>query len=51
MRQALMAHYSAQNWGLIFEYDFGRNAYTSANAFSGSAPSTATGSPYIALVA
>lgn len=46
-RQAIMAHYSAQNWGLIFEYDFGRNAYTAANAFSGSAPSTAAGSPYI----
>ncbi|MGO9453397.1 MAG: hypothetical protein ACLQDV_20470 [Candidatus Binataceae bacterium] len=47
MRQALMAHYTAQNWGLIFEYDYGHNAYSTANAFSGSAPSTAAGSPYV----
>ncbi|HKN00293.1 MAG TPA: hypothetical protein VJX23_07225 [Candidatus Binataceae bacterium] len=47
MRQALMAHYTAENWGLIFEYDYGHNAYSTSNAFSGSAPSTAAGSPYI----
>ena len=47
MRQAILAHYTAENWGLIFEYDFGRNAFTTSNLFSGSAPSTTTGSPYI----
>ena len=47
MRQAFMAHYTTQQWGLIFEYDLGHNAYNTGNAFSGSAPSIATGSPYI----
>ena len=46
-RQALMAHYTAENWGIIFEYDFGHNAFSSSNAFSASAPSTASGSPYL----
>jgi hypothetical protein len=46
-RQAFLAHYTAENWGLIFEYDRGHNAFSSGNAFSGSAPSTAAGSPYI----
>jgi hypothetical protein len=46
MRQAFLAHYTAQQWGLIFEYDLGHNAYSTSNAFSGSAPSTATGSRY-----
>ena len=46
-RQAILTHYTAENWGLIFEYDFGRNAFNTGNLFSGSAPSTATGSPYI----
>jgi hypothetical protein len=47
MRQAILTHYTAENWGLIFEYDFGRNAFNTGNLFSGSAPSTAAGSPYI----
>jgi len=47
MRQAIMAHYTNYRWGLIFEYDFGHNAFNSSNLFSGSAPSTAAGSPYI----
>jgi hypothetical protein len=47
MRQAILLHYTAENWGAIFEYDFGRNAFTTGNLFSGSAPSTATGSPFI----
>jgi hypothetical protein len=46
-RQAILAHYTAENWGLIFEYDFGRNAFSSGNLFSGAGPSTAAGSPYI----
>ena len=47
VRQAILLHYTAMNWGAIFEYDFGRNAFTTGNLFSGSAPSTTTGSPYI----
>jgi hypothetical protein len=47
MRQSILLHYTAENWGLIFQYDFGHNAFTTANLFSGSGPSTAAGSPYI----
>jgi len=46
-RQAFLAHYTAENWGVIFEYDWGHNAFNSGNLFSGSGPSTAAGSPYI----
>ncbi len=49
MRQAFLAHYTAENWGVIFEYDWGHNAFSSSNLFSGSGPSTAAGSPYIAF--
>ena len=47
MRQSILVHYTAENWGLIFEYDYGHNAFSTSNAFSGSAPSTTAGSPYI----
>lgn len=40
MRQAFLAHYTAENWGLVFEYDLGHNAFTTSNAFSGSGPIT-----------
>ena len=43
MRQAFLAHYTAENWGIIFEYDWGHNAFNTGNAFSGSGPIT-TGS-------
>jgi hypothetical protein len=46
-RQAFLAHYTAENWGVIFEYDWGHNAFSTSNLFSGSGPSTAAGSPYI----
>ncbi len=46
-RQAFLAHYTTQRWGLIFEYDYGHNAFSSSNLFSGSGPSIAAGSPYI----
>ena len=47
MRQAFLAHYTAENWGVIAEFDIGHNAFSSSNLFSGSAPSTAAGSTYI----
>ncbi len=46
-RQAFLAHYTAENWGLIFEYDWGHNSFGPGNMFSGAGPSTAAGSPYI----
>jgi len=42
MRQAFLAHYTAENWGIIFEYDWGHNAFSSGNAFSGSGPQPGT---------
>ena len=47
MRQAFLVHYTAENWGIIGEFDLGHNAFSSGNLFSGSAPSTAAGSTYI----
>jgi len=47
MRQAFLAHYTAENWGIIAEFDIGHNAFSSGNLFSGSAPNTAAGSSYI----
>jgi hypothetical protein len=38
MRAAAMLHYTAENWGLIAEYDFGHNAFTGGNLFSSSGP-------------
>jgi hypothetical protein len=38
MRSAFLAHYTAENWGVVFEYDWGHNAFTTTNAFSGSGP-------------
>jgi len=46
-RQAFLAHYTAENWGIIAEFDIGHNAFSSGNLFSGSAPNTAAGSTYI----
>jgi len=40
MRQAFLAHYTTENWGLIFEGDLGHNAFTTGNAFSGAGPIT-----------
>jgi hypothetical protein len=39
MRAAAILHYTAENWGLIAEYDFGHNAFTGGNLFSSSGPS------------
>src|SRR5215469_5086302 len=49
MRQAILAHYTAEQWGVIFEYDWGHNAFNMGNAFSGSGPittGTAATNPY-----
>jgi len=47
-RAAALAHYTADTWGLIGEWDYGHNAFSSSNLFSGSGPSDAIGvtSPY-----
>ena len=42
-RAAALAHYTAATWGLIGEWDYGHNAFSSSNLFSGSAPSDAIG--------
>ncbi|MGO9606814.1 MAG: hypothetical protein ACLQAT_26060 [Candidatus Binataceae bacterium] len=42
MRSAFLAHYTAENWGIIGEFDWGHNAFSSGNLFSGSGPSTTT---------
>ncbi len=42
-RAAVLAHYTAASWGLIGEWDYGHNAFSSGNLFSGSGPSDAIG--------
>ncbi len=37
-RAAALLHYTAESWGIIGEWDYGHNAFTSANLFSGSGP-------------
>ncbi len=37
-RGAALLHYTAENWGLAGEFDFGHNAFTGANLFSSSGP-------------
>ncbi len=37
-RLAEILHYTADNWQLAFEYDWGRNAWTPGNQYSGSGP-------------
>jgi hypothetical protein len=39
-RAAALIHYTAEQWGLAGEWDYGHNAFTSGNLFSSSAPST-----------
>ncbi len=47
-RIAALLHYSAEQWGLAGEFDYGNNAFSAGNLFSGSGPAdefgTATGS-------
>ncbi len=42
-RAAGIAHYTAETWGIIGEWDYGHNAFSSGNLFSGSGPSDAIG--------
>jgi hypothetical protein len=44
-RAAALAHYTAETWGVIAEWDYGHNAFTPGNLYSGSGPSDAVGSP------
>jgi hypothetical protein len=37
-RAAALLHYTAESWGIIGEWDYGHNAFTSGNLFSGSGP-------------
>jgi hypothetical protein len=42
-RAAALVHYNAEHWGLIGEWDYGHNAFSSANLYSGSGPADAIG--------
>jgi hypothetical protein len=42
-RAVALAHYTAATWGLIGEWDYGHNAFSSGNLYSGSGPSDAIG--------
>ena len=42
-RIAGLIHYTAEQWGLVAEWDLGHNAFGSKNLFSGSAPLDFTG--------
>jgi len=44
-RAAALVHYTAESWGVIGEWDYGHNAFTPGNLFSGSGPSDAIGVP------
>ncbi len=42
-RLAEIVHYTAETWGIGFEYDWGRNAWSPGNMFSGAGPAEAFG--------
>jgi hypothetical protein len=42
-RAAALAHYTAETWGVIAEWDYGHNAFSPGNLYSGSGPSDAIG--------
>ncbi len=42
-RAAALAHYTAETWGIIGEWDYGHNAFSPGNLYSGSGPSDAIG--------
>ncbi len=44
-RIAALLHYSAEQWGLASEFDYGNNAFSAANLFSGSGPGDEFGFP------
>jgi hypothetical protein len=44
-RAAALVHYTADSWGLVGEWDYGHNAFSSSNFYSGSGPADAIGIP------
>jgi len=44
-RIAALLHYSAERYGLAGEFDYGNNAFSASNLFSGSGPADAFGFP------
>ena len=44
-RIAALMHYTAEQWGLAGEFDYGNNAFSMSNLFSGSGPADAFGTP------
>jgi hypothetical protein len=45
-RVAALLHYTAETWGLIGEFDYGHNAFSASNLFSGSGPIDAFSSSF-----
>jgi hypothetical protein len=44
-RIAAMLHYTAEQWGIAGEFDYGYNAFSTSNLFSGSGPADEFGFP------
>ena len=44
-RIAALLHYTAEQWGLAGEFDYGNNAFSAGNLFSGSGPADEFGFP------
>ncbi len=44
-RAAALAHYTAESWGIVGEWDYGHNAFSAGNLYSGSGPADAIGIP------
>ena len=42
-RASALAHYTAESWGIIAEWDYGHNAFGPGNLYSGSGPADGTG--------
>ena len=42
-RIAALVHYTTEQWGIAGEFDYGRNAFSAGNLFSGSGPADAFG--------
>jgi hypothetical protein len=42
-RVAMLGSYTAEHWGFIGEWDYGHNAFSSSNLYSGSGPADAIG--------
>jgi hypothetical protein len=44
-RMAAVIHYAAERWNIAGEFDYGKNAFTLGNLFSGTGPADAFGTP------